>query len=93
MTNPYQRPPLTQRMPWPDGFRAAVAFAIERMVGDGEFSVPDVEAFMGNHGFKLPKEPRMRISMVVKSLRDEGLLERTHEGSGSEPNRYKKVKK
>jgi len=38
-----------------------------------------------------PKHYKNRVSMVVRKLADEGVIEKTHKGSGNDPHRYREA--
>ena len=60
------------------------------MFGDQEWSVPDLEKLLTEHNVQLPRnDPRSRLAMIVKQMVDEKLIERTAEGSGRIPHKYR----
>ena len=57
---------------------------------DQEFTVADIETILKASGVPLPKiNPRSRIAMIVQELHEGHEIERTFEGSGRNPHRYK----
>ncbi len=84
--------PIPPPVPRVEGLADAVRMAVTAM-GLSEFGVTDIEAYLKNQGFDLPKvDPRSRIAMVLQHLRKSGEIVRTVEGTGRAPNRYR-VKK
>jgi hypothetical protein len=79
--------PAPEVLPKPEGLSDAVSIAIESLAGR-EFTVPDVEDYLTQVGFQLPKEPRSRIAMVLQKMHERGQIIRTFEGKGRAPHRY-----
>jgi len=72
----------------PKGLTAAVRFSVAHV--SNNFTVRDVESFLAANGYKLPeKEPRSRIAMVFKKLREREVIDLITEGRGSDPSVYK----
>ncbi|WP_165313025.1 hypothetical protein [Vibrio ziniensis] len=66
---------------------------VERF-GDQEFTVSHVEAALKKLGKASDaKNFKNRLSMLVRTLSDEGVIERTFEGSGKIPHKYRCVMK
>lgn len=85
---PPRAPPVAQA----DGLTQAVRFAIGHLAG-GEFSVPDIEMYLQHSGYELPKaEPRARIAMILQSMRNNGDIVITAQGSGRTPHKYRVAK-
>jgi len=80
-------------LPHESSVSADIRSAVCKM-GDQEFSVPHVEAILQGEG-KMPKgkAPRATIASFMAKFVEEGLLERTFAGKGSQPHRYKLTEK
>lgn len=61
-------------------------------LGNEEFTVADVEAAIIEHGHEIAgKAPRARIAMALSELVEKTIIERTAEGSGRTPHRFRKI--
>lgn len=71
------------------GFADAVRIAVAAQ-STSEFSVHDIEDYLINHGFDLPKtEPRSRIAMVFQQMRERKLITLVSQGKGRSPSKYR----
>lgn len=61
--------------------------------GDQEFTVSHVEAALKNMGKTTnAKNFKNRLSMLVRTLADENVIERTYKGAGKTPHKYRYIK-
>ncbi len=61
-------------------------------LGGQEFQVPQLEAILGQNGFKVTgKYPRARISSELATLVKNKEIVRTYEGKGSVPHKYQQL--
>ncbi len=62
-----------------------------KRLGDQEFSVVHIDALLRKMGKVVGDKPiRSRISSILGKLEEAGVLERTHDGRGNDPHRYRR---
>jgi len=84
--------PIPPPVPRAESLADAVRMAVTAL-GNSEFGVADIEAYLKGQGFDLPKaDPRSRIAMLLQNLKNSGEIILTVTGTGRAPNRYR-VKK